>query len=116
MAHTDAPNNLAWTQKRMVKKEKLISCVFYFTFMLTFIGISIAQRNITDSYKMEYVLSTQIKGLKDVNGNLYSDVSDLYVRLPLAQGPNGQLPESLTRGIYRASQALLGVYGSCPSL
>lgn len=63
-------------KKRMVKKEKLISCVFYFTFMLTFIGISIAQRNITDSYKMEYVLSTQIKGLKDVNGNLYSDVSD----------------------------------------
>jgi hypothetical protein len=27
---------------------------------------------------MEFVLSEQIKGLTDANGNLYSDVADLY--------------------------------------
>jgi hypothetical protein len=41
--------------------------------------LRVAERNITDSYKMEYVLSTQVKGLQDANGNLYTDVSDLYV-------------------------------------
>mmetsp|Transcript_29719 Transcript_29719/g.57148 ORF Transcript_29719/g.57148 Transcript_29719/m.57148 type:complete len:868 (+) Transcript_29719:82-2685(+) len=62
-------------ETRRELKKKMISGTVYGIFMLVFFIVTIMQRNIENSFRLEFALSSQLKAVKDKNLLRYSDAN-----------------------------------------